>query len=674
MTLRIRQLRLRATTTDGLYGADVPFESGLTVLWADNTKGKSMCMQGMLYALGLERMLSPRREIPLPHAMTSYLNTDDEKRFDVLESSVSLEISNGEGQVITVNRAVKAETDSRLITVYFGPALSKEPEDLKQRSYFVLDPGAALREDGFHHFLEGFLGWNLPQVRRYDSPEAKIYLETVFPLFWVEQKFGWSAIPAAIPTYMRIREVHKRALEFILDLDVYQLEIQRERLGERILASVKQWSGIRQEIQRFVERSGGRVASLSERPITELSVLSNAHIELADGSEWFPLTKVVSQLRATVESLAGQAVRSVDKISDEVSQKLERLIQKVDELNVDRIRLHSIHQLKVSDVQSLQRRIITLNDDLEKNLDVQKLQRYSGVTTDLTPDRCPACEQSLVDTLLSQQALSTVMPISDNIEYIRSQKKMFENILAREKAEANERSDQLSALSRKLGGYYAQIRLLRSELVAPGSNPSAVEIEQRIRAEARVQDLEGLQSVFDDAIDHLRSLQDAYARLLEERANMPKEKLSKNDRDKLDRLAELVQDQARDFEFSTFSPTELSISEDSYRPEKEGFEIGFETSASDAIRLKWAYQLSLLELASEKQTNHPGMLIFDEPRQQSSSRPSFQNFLKRVANSITRDQQVIFSTSEDLDVLKNITSSIECSEVMFSGYVMQKLR
>ena len=64
VTLRFRRLRLRAVTTDGVYGADVPFGSGLTVLWADNTKGKSTCMQGMLYALGLERMLSPRLDSP----------------------------------------------------------------------------------------------------------------------------------------------------------------------------------------------------------------------------------------------------------------------------------------------------------------------------------------------------------------------------------------------------------------------------------------------------------------------------------------------------------------------------------------------------------------------------------------------------------------------------------
>ncbi|WP_348526582.1 hypothetical protein [Mesorhizobium sp.] len=257
MTLRFRLLRLRAVTTDGVYGADVPFASGLTVLWADNTKGKSTCMQGMLYALGLERMLSPRREIPLPHAMTSYLNTDSDKRVEVLESSVSLEISNGEEQIITVGRVVKGTTDTRLITVDFGPLLTEGSVGLRRQNFFVLDPGAAQREDGFHHFLEEFLGWRLPQVRRYDAPETKLYLETVFPMFWVEQKFGWSAIPAAIPTYMRIREVHKRAVEFILDLDVHKLEMQRERLAELIAANAKQWSIIRQVCCSRGRQSGG---------------------------------------------------------------------------------------------------------------------------------------------------------------------------------------------------------------------------------------------------------------------------------------------------------------------------------------------------------------------------------------------------------------------------------
>ena len=223
MTLRLRHLRLRASTSGGLYGADIQFGPGLTVIWADNTKGKSTCMQGMLYALGLERMLSPRREIPLPHAMTSYLETDTKERHAILESHVSLEIENSASQIVTVRRAVKSTMDNRLISVDFGPTLTDANAKARRRNFFVVDPGAAQREDGFHYFLEQFLGWKLPQVRRYDSADGKLYLETIFPLFWVEQKAGWSTIPAAIPTYLRIRQVHNRAIEFIMDLDVHKL-------------------------------------------------------------------------------------------------------------------------------------------------------------------------------------------------------------------------------------------------------------------------------------------------------------------------------------------------------------------------------------------------------------------------------------------------------------------
>ncbi len=651
----------------------MPFEAGLTVLWADNTKGKSTCMQGMLYALGLERMLSPRREIPLPHAMTSYLNTDDNERVEILESSVALELENGEGQIITVSRAVKAVTDTRLVTVDYGPALTDGSTALPRRNFFVLDPGAAQREDGFHHFLEGFLGWQLPQVRRYDAPETKLYMETVFPLFWVEQKFGWSAIPAAIPTYMRIREVHKRAVEFLLDLDVYKLEMQRERLVERIASNAKDWSATREELERFVLRSGGRTAAIAEKPVADPDALTRAHIQIPDGSEWIALLTMLSKYRASAAALASAAIPDVEGQSGEVLEKLQQVGQRADELNVQRIGLHNLQQLKRADMQSLQRRIKTLEDDLAKNLDVQKLQRYSGIVETLAPDRCPTCEQALADTLLSQEALSAVMPITDNIEYIRSQKKMFEDILAREEGESIARSSYLAAMSKELADCYAQIRLLRAELIAPGSNPSAAVIEERIRTEAKVRELEGLQSVFDETVDRLRSLQNAYRGLLEERERIPADKLSANDEGKLAILTQLLQRQATEFGFSTFPPRELSISEDSYRPEKEGFEIGFETSASDAIRLKWAYQLSLLELADVKQTNHPNLLVFDEPRQQSSSKVSFEGLLKRASESKRHNQQVIFSTSEDLETLQRITGQIDCSEVIFRGYILQKL-
>lgn len=675
MTLRLRHLRMRVITPTGTYGTDIRFEPGLNVIWADNTKGKSTCMQGMLYALGLEKMLSPRREVPLPHAMTAFLRNDDETTEQVLESAVSLEIQNGAGRIVTVHRPVKKTgVDNRLITVDFGAVLTDPDVRPERRNFFVLDAGAAQREDGFHRFLEDFLGWQLPTVRRYDNPEGKLYLETIFPLFWVEQKAGWSAIPAAIPTYLKIREVQKRAVEFIMDLDVHKLELERQRLQDRRDQNARDWRNLWDEMDRYARRSGGKTEALPQLPTTVPDDLSRGYVLIAEKASWVPLKDLQAQLRRRVAELNEMPIPPVGASVDHLVRELETLGKDVEVANRARIEAYKTRQLKEADIGSLEGRIQSLADDMQKNQDVQKLQRYSGSAGALTPDHCPTCEQSLADSLMSQQVLTAVMPIEDNIEYIRSQMKMFEEILSREREEMSKVEIRAAQSDRELNELYSRIRTVRADLVAPAGNPSAVAIEERVRAEARIRELETIQTTFDDVVARMQTLASTFGEILAAVAGLPNDKMSPLDKMKFETLTELLREFARDFGFSTFDSNDLTIDEDTYRPQKEGYEIGFETSASDAIRLKWAYQLGLLELGHHHPTHHPGMLLLDEPRQQSSSRVSFGRLLERAAERQRADQQVIVSTSEDLETLKDILSRIDCKETIFPGYVIKRLQ
>lgn len=672
--LSLRHLRLRAETSAGPYGADLAFGTGLTVIWADNTKGKSTCMQAMLYVLGMERMLSPRREIPLPHAMTNYVEDDDRQRHDILESTVALELANGAGQAITIHRPVKSQLDNRLVTVDFGPTLTNPNTQADRRSFFVSDPGAASREDGFHHFLEHFIGWDLPTVKRYDAPDGKLYLETIFPLFWVEQKIGWSSIPAAIPTYLRIREVHKRAVEFIMDLDVYRLELRRQQLTDQLTTNAQEWRACLEEAERSTRRAGGRIEALPPKQTSIPDELAQAHVLIAENTEWLQLGLLMSRLRARALALSNDSIPDVGNSAKGLAEELSQASQRADDLNTTRLSAYSAKLLKDADISSLGRRIKSLEEDLQKNLDVQKLQRFSGSAADMTPDRCPTCEQALIDTLLRQEALSAVMPIEDNIEYLRSELRMFKDILAREQEAITVLNRNIEASDKELTELYARIRSLRTDLVSPNTSPSVAAIEERVRTENRVRELEEIETAFQNTIDRLKGISREYARLLAEQASLPREKLSKTDSAKLSQLTKIVREEAKQFGFSTFDPDEVSISDDSYRPQKEGFEIGFETSASDAIRLKWAYQLGLLELASREKTNHPDLLVFDEPRQQSSARVSFQRLLERASSAKARGQQVLFSTSEDLTVLQGIIAGLDCQALIFPGYLIQPLR
>lgn len=131
-----------------------------------------------------------------------------------------------------------------------------------------------------------------------------------------------------------------------------------------------------------------------------------------------------------------------------------------------------------------------------------------------------------------------------------------------------------------------------------------------------------------------------------------------------------------DYGFSSFSPDKLEISRETYLPTREGFDIGFDTSASDGIRLIWSYLLSLFKLSNDIETNHPKLVVFDEPRQQEANKFSFTTLLKSASEICIGGGQVILATSEESSVIKESLQGV--AYTMFSsekseGKIIRKL-
>ena len=140
---------------------------------------------------------------------------------------------------------------------------------------------------------------------------------------------------------------------------------------------------------------------------------------------------------------------------------------------------------------------------------------------------------------------------------------------------------------------------------------------------------------------------------------IPRDGLTRLDRTKLKQLKALLIENEVEYGFSSFSPNELNISHDTYLPAIENYDLGFDTSASDGIRIIWGYLISMMELSREFDTNHPGLLIFDEPRQQDADHVSFSSLLKRAAMTKKNNQQIILATSEKNDSLKVATQGLD---------------
>ena len=232
VSLRLRHLRLRAETGRGRFGADIPLDDGLTILRADNSRGKSTSVQSILFALGLERMITVRPSNAVTAAMRDRLiyDADTKRETPVLASWVSLEAQGHDGTVMTFTRWVKHEQfNPGLVRVDRGPGLTA-PGKYQREDFFVGRPGAAMNERGFHRWLADFIGWDMPTLAAGDGRTAQLYMEQVFPLLFVEQRRGWGGIQAQMPAFSGVSDVRRRAIEFLLNLDVGKLETERQRL------------------------------------------------------------------------------------------------------------------------------------------------------------------------------------------------------------------------------------------------------------------------------------------------------------------------------------------------------------------------------------------------------------------------------------------------------------
>jgi hypothetical protein len=297
----------------------------------------------------------------------------------------------------------------------------------------------------------------------------------------------------------------------------------------------------------------------------------------------------------------------------------------------------------------------------------------SGVARLDSADECPTCSQPISDALLPQEGIGPIMSVEQNIAFLEAQRQIFRALLRQSERAAVFASDELSRTLAQVNDVSGRIRALKADLTAPGNAPSESEIENRVRWDRRIRALQTLEVSIAEEVEGLREISANFLDIQAALAELPKERLSADDQKKVDAFVSLMRDQLRRYGFTTFSPEQLTLSEN-FRVEKEGFEIGFQASASDTIRLKWAYQLGLLEVARTRSTHHAGLVIFDEPRQQEASKTSFRNLLSRASSSVDYNQQVFFATSEDQYELRQDLADLRCNFIVIEGWTLSRLK
>jgi hypothetical protein len=630
-------------------------------------------MQSIIYVLGLEAMVDARHDVPLPPAMTDTLRDESGREHHVSESYVILEIENGQGARLTCQRWVTHERrDRHLVRRWRGGALSRPGTPYEQEDYFVRRPGAAVSERGFHYMLADFLGWELPMLAKDEGTEVPLYLEMIFPLLYVEQKRGWGGIQATMPTY-GIPNARRRAIEFILGLGVYR----RARERNELLGEIDRLRGeYRQALAGFRGRLNGTgvvLQGLEDEMPTSWPSIEPALMAAVEEDRWVGLSEVLRDLRKRHRHFLQEEVPTAEEASRELEVGLRANERLLERLAAAATELRQSLALDEDQLASLERRVGALEEDRRRYRDAITLQSLGADEVSiLEGDECPACHRPLPAALVVPEA-PPPMSLEQNADFIAEQIETFKLMQSDTTRHREVGMQRLAALRGRIDDVRQEIRAARGTLISPSGAPSVAAVREQLRLEDKITVFEDIDQDFVGLLERLKPVIEEAARARDRLLALPKERLDSDDEAKLAALEQRVVSQLEVYGFRSFSVDTIGISRDDYRPTREGFDLGFVTSASDAIRIVWSYLLGLLEVSREYPTNHPGLLMFDEPRQQAADPVSFQALLRRAADVDRFDQQVLFATSEPPDSLELFLEGLEYAQITFDGMALERM-
>ena len=678
--MRFRRLQIQMQTSDGPYGVTLDFPDGLVVVWADNSMGKSTCVKSILVALGMEAMLTTSQaDLPLPPAVKARLDSPSGEH-DVLESEVFLEIENAQGRRIVVHRMIKGGRDKNLITVHEGPALSSPGSTLRTRDFFVNRQGAATRELGFHHFLSSFFNWTLPTVQTYDGNEYPLYLQCIVPYFVVEQTRGWSTVQPPLPTQFRIRDAHKRAVEFLLNLEAHRVALKRQEIQFEIRQVESDWSARLVRAADIAERVAGTIQALPQRPVATWPPQVRPVLAVPAGAEWATIEQRVGNSQKELSQLVEKEIPRVAEIATSAQADLIVAEQKVRDQQTLLSRLLDSLEMEEQEVKRLEERLAAIDEDIQRNKDVRILKQLgSRQGSAVDSGACPICHQAIHDSLVPLAVEQAVMSLDENIKFLTEQRRTYDLVHANARRVVESRTRQVRVLREELSSLRETVRVLRQTLVSDGRLPSLAAIHARIELENAVKRDQEAQEQFDKILGGFVELSERWRSVQKAMQGLPKNDITDSDRKKLGDWTHSLRDQLTQYGFGSFHVNQVLVSPDTYRPEHEGFDMetsfSLQTSisASDLIRTIWSYLNGLLELSRTEETNHPGCIIFDEPRQQSTRDVSFGALLRRASAAGQYGQQVIFFTSENQERLKSHLSGLPHTFKPVEGRVLKKL-
>jgi predicted nucleic acid-binding Zn-ribbon protein len=650
--IRLSYVEVSGVSSSGPFRGRFDFGAGVQIVSAKNSYGKSLASKAIAWCLGVEVIFGiPANDTALfPDAVCTEVDFPEAAGATVLSSQCSIGLVHSDGRSLSLTRVIIGGDRTQI-------AVTESDKDTSEARSSILQTKRHTMQDstgGFQHFFYEWMRWPRTSILTYAGDPSEIYLENLAPLFYIEQKEGWTGLQALQVSRYSQLQIREIANEYLLGAtERIAQRVSEQDAAQRRLLLKQEADQIANRINATIAMRGwpvnwsshGSVAGIIKRwkaPSLIQVLKAEANVDL-DSS--------ISALRD--RSTVLRKALTTDPVDPADLSTMNAVSQKTIELKAERHRVNvELNSLRMQEQQARELES-SLDNKLQSASDVLRL-KTSGVGR-LEHIECPTCHRDLEPDTFSLTRQSAE-EISSYIETLKRDRALIrsnrENLGRAAEAQVGSLSvldERLRESERTLTAVTDAVGTVREQLTKRAADLSSAERELDRTVGIRSQ-ISQLQSEIDVWLKKASSLEDKTAAV----TDIVRRR---------DRLQEALAKYVRELGHNAVTLDNIAtlrIDED-YVPYLGARRLHALGSASDQSRLIAAYSLAIADASRTLGGLHPGFVVLDEPLQQNPD----EEHRELLFSSLTGDlatvafQLVIFTWLPKTDIDRLRTAGIE---------------
>lgn len=667
----IEAIKIRILTESGnKYGRYLNFLvdneiSEVNMIFGKNTLGKSTLIESIVYGLNGEAIYGKKqREIinfklllskfmgeRLKHAEIYLQLQSNGKRVVVLRDAVY----NNEPVIVFKNVSLEEQDTGKMLD-----------DRAKEKNFYKINKDKNIVGNlTYQEFLFSFLGMEPIRKISEDLDEDAIskderlifYIQNLLPLFVIPQE-AWTDIQATNPKY-EIADIKKTAFEFLLNLSNVDVAKYRHSL-EFYNSQLRQKMNSLNDLQEVVQLLSHDESKQIDEEIRDKK------------NEVIDLQKKISEIE--------KGNRVVDNVLKEIRSKYRHMTM------VAKRNEESLELLEV-EISQYQYYITKIESDIEKNDKLKTAKKLIGI---LPIETCPRClnnieiqekeELSSGCCDLCGSELQNVNTTFQTLHYLLDELKDFKRLMKKKEESKHEIANKLFLVRLELKDLKKTMDSYEKELKPQSMEQYSYFSREVGRIENSIMELEKDKEVLRKYENITKEKDKIAAKIKKLRKSIRETKASEDldskkletfeeefknilfkldflkdgfDTVKVNNLDKSIKEKGKkNISVITRIYKQIKIDKEDYYPKIDGVNLYNITSSSGLVRIILSYYLSLLKvgLLFESSTNHPYLLILDEPRQQNLDLDTFNKFLDELyllKKEYPKRLQIIVASSEE---------------------------